>query len=58
MYHRKKHLNRPVVVRLAKEIAPHEVKNNLRTAGIGRERYLELLKKKRKKRKTRPKRGK
>jgi hypothetical protein len=48
-----------VVIRLGKELSPFEVKNNLRTAGISREKYLDLLKKKkRRKKKARPRRGK
>jgi hypothetical protein len=59
LYHRSRPLDRPVVIRLGKELSPFEVKNNLRTAGISREKYLDLLKKKkRRKKKARPRRGK
>lgn len=42
---------RPVVVPLYDELPDFVVSNNLRTAGISRKAYLELLGKRRKKRK-------
>jgi predicted RNA binding protein YcfA (HicA-like mRNA interferase family) len=36
-------LSRPVVVPLKKELPSFVIANNLRTAGISRKRYLELL---------------
>lgn len=41
----KKGLSRPVIIPRYDEIPVFVIKNNLRTAKISRERYLELLKK-------------
>ncbi|MFQ6049782.1 MAG: type II toxin-antitoxin system HicA family toxin [Candidatus Paceibacterales bacterium] len=38
-------ISRPVVIPKYKEIPVFVIKNNLRAAGISRERYFELLKK-------------